>query len=126
MLGAVSLVVANLAAIFAEQQSWLIYLAFVGVGGSLASIFVSGFNIMLEFAPATQQPTYVAIGGLTRAPALIAAPIVGGLIADSSGFHPVFIIAAVTSALGALMIATLVRDPRRVPSHTSAMAPDSH
>ena len=126
VLGAVSLVLANLAAIFAEQQSWLIYLAFVGVGGSLASIFVSAFNIMLEFAPASQQPTYVAIGGLTRAPALIAAPIVGGLIADASGFHPVFIIAAVTSALGALMIATLVRDPRRVPSHTSPIAPDSH
>ena len=34
---------ANLAAIFAEQQSWLIYLAFVGVGG------VAGVDIRIRF-----------------------------------------------------------------------------
>ncbi len=78
----VFLALANVGAVLASEQGWVIYLVFVAVGAIGSVTSVSGFNILLEFAPADQRPTYLAIGVLVQAPMTFAAPIIGGFIAD--------------------------------------------
>ena len=56
----------------------------------LRDMGVSVFNILLEYAPSGQQPTYTALAGLLLAPTTFAAPIIGGLIADAVGYQVMF------------------------------------
>jgi MFS family permease len=48
------------------------------------------------------------------APVAFAAPLVGGLLADAAGFRAMFAVALVFAAVGLVVLATLVRDPRHV------------
>ena len=57
--GTVFLVLANVGAVLAAEQGWVIYLVFVAVGAISSVTSVSGFNILLEFAsgrPAANLP----------------------------------------------------------------------
>ena len=113
--GTAFLVLANVEAVLAAEQGWLIYLVFVAVGAISSVTSVSGFNILLEFAPADQRPTYLAVGVLVQAPLAFAAPIVGGFIADSAGYHSMFWVAAVLSLAATILLVATVQEPRRTP-----------
>jgi MFS family permease len=86
---------------------------FVLAGLHTAAINVSAMNVLLEFAPTPEaRPTYIGLGTTSMAPVAFAAPLVAGLLADTSGFRAVFAVALVTGLAGLVMLATLVRDPR--------------
>ena len=105
---------ASLAAVMSLEAWWLIYLAFVAVGASYATIGVSAFSILLEYAPAGQQPTYTSLAGLLLAPPTFAAPIIGGLIADAVGYSAMFWVSIVVSLVAVLIFIIHVRDPRSI------------
>ncbi len=50
---------------------------------------------------------------MAYAPWVIGAPIVGGVIADTWGYLPVFVISALSGALAAFAYRLLVPEPRR-------------
>ena len=114
--GTGSMALASLAAVLSSEAWWLIYLAFVAVGASYATIGVSAFSILLEYAPAGQQPTYTSLAGLLLAPPTFAAPIIGGLIADAVGYTAMFWMSVVISLLAVFLFVFLVRDPRDLPA----------
>ena len=90
-------------------------IVFVLAGVQSASATISGLNVLLEFAPATEaQPTYVGLGHTSLAPVAFAAPIVAGMVADTAGFPLVFVIAALGGVAATLVLALRVRDPRHV------------
>jgi len=88
---------------------------FVLFGVQGAAVNVSNLNVLLEFAPTPDaRPTYVGLGTTAMAPMALAAPLLGGVLADTVGFRTMFMIALVFAVAGLLMLATLVRDPRHV------------
>lgn len=79
-----------------------------------AAIQVSAVNVVLEFAPTTQQnPTYVGIERTFLAPFGFALPLMGGVLIDAVGYGFVFWISAASSVASAAVLVVLVRDPRR-------------
>lgn len=88
-------------------------LVFVLFGVQAAAVNVSNLNVLLEFSPTPDaRPTYVGLGTTAMAPMAFAAPLLGGLLADTVGFRAMFAIALVFALGGLLLLATLVRDPR--------------
>ena len=95
---------------------------FVLAGVQSASVTISGLNVLLEFAPATEaQPTYVGLGHTSLAPVAFFAPLAAGLLADAAGFAAVFLIAALVGTGAMLLLVLRVRDPR----HARALAVES-
>lgn len=74
---------------------------------------VSSLSILLEFAPTVEErPTYVGLGNTSSAPVALAAPLAAGLLADTLGFRPVFVVAAGFALAALALLAGGVRDPR--------------
>ena len=111
-VGTGSLGIASLAAVLSSEVWWLIYLAFVAVGATYATMGVSVFNILLEYAPSGQQPTYTALAGLLLSPTTFAAPIIGGLLADAVGYQAMFWLSTAISLVAVFLFIFYVRDPR--------------
>ena len=109
--GMASVAIANLIALGARRPEH-VYAAFLVVSISLAAGIVSDLNLAVEFAPEGERPTYIALAMAPIAPVAIAAPLLGGLLADLVSYRAVFALAAVAGTLAALTLATRVRDPR--------------
>jgi len=91
---------------------WGLHLALALVGAAHGGEVISGSNLVLEFARPVDRPTYIGLTATLLAPARTLAPVIGGALAGALGFGPLFAIATALGCLGALMLATLVRDPR--------------
>jgi MFS family permease len=114
LAGVAASVAANVIALAATSPS-AFGVVFVLAGVQTASVTISGLNVLLEFAPATEaQPTYVGLGHTSLAPTAFVAPLAAGLLADAAGFPVVFLIAALGGAAATLVLALRVRDPRHV------------
>jgi MFS family permease len=112
--GMVATLGANVAALTSPTLS-----AFGGVfvlaGVLHAALSVSNMAVLLEFAPsADKRPLYVGLGTTSLAPVAFLAPLAAGALADALGFRAVFAIATVGALASVTMLATLVRDPRRL------------
>jgi MFS family permease len=113
--GAVAGVCGNVLAMSAPSLG--VFAAVFALSGiQIASVSVSGMNVLLEFAPSPdERPTYVGLGSTLLAPFLFAAPLAAGMLADAAGFAWVFAAAGVGGALGAAVLIVRVRDPRQHP-----------
>ncbi len=87
--------------------------AFALLGASLAGYAVSGMNIVLEFCPPQDRPTYVALTNTLLAPPTALAPLLGGWLASQLEYQGMFAVAAGVSALGGALLAFGTREPRR-------------
>ncbi len=114
-MGALALAGAALTALATPVLGGL-FVAFGLVGAALSSDAISGGNIVLEFAPAEERPTYIGLTNTLLAPCRTLAPIVGGMLATALGFAGLFILAAALSLGGALLMALRVREPRTLRS----------
>ncbi len=85
---------------------------FAFMGLHLAATQVSAMPVGLELGPDDERPTYVAINNSSVAPFALVSPLIGGAIADTWGFAPLFILGAVISLGAALTYVLFVRDPR--------------
>jgi MFS family permease len=111
-IGIGATVAANALALTASSLD-LFLLVFALSGVQLAAINVSWLTILLEFAPSAQdRPTYLGIGNTFLAPAMAAAPLLAGLMADTIGFLPIFVVALACGLVALAILALKVRDPR--------------
>lgn len=113
------LALAALNTLLAPSQSWLI-LSFAFLGASTSGDAVSGLNIILEFAAPEDRPTYIGLTNTLLAPTIVLAPILGGWLATIAGFPALLSMAAAIAAVGGLLLALWVREPRRQPLPTHA------
>jgi MFS family permease len=102
---------ASLAALLSQRPEH-IYASFLLFSVSIASGTVSDLNLPVEFAAEGERPTYVALAAAPVAPVAVLAPLLGGLLADTVSYRAVFAVAALAGFIGAVTLATRVRDPR--------------
>ncbi|MHB0876408.1 MAG: MFS transporter [Anaerolineae bacterium] len=112
VLGTALAVLGNAIAFLAHDPGML-FAVFACVGASTAAGNVSILNISIEFAPDEDRPTYVGLASTVTAPLAVAASLIGGALADASGYPAVFAAAAVISLLAGTVLLLRVRDPRR-------------
>jgi len=110
-IGAACMAVAGLVAHWTPGVAGL-YAAFALMGAAVSAEMISSSSIVLEFAPADEQPTYVGLSNTLVAPFRTLAPILGGALASGLGYGGLFLIAALVSTAGAVAMALGVREPR--------------
>jgi MFS family permease len=103
---------AAISVLLAPGIGWLA-LTFALVGFSNAASLVSGLNIILEFCPAEDRPTYIGLTNTLLAPATTIAPITGGALVAVFGYQPMFAIAIALALLGGGLLGWWVQEPRK-------------
>ena len=88
--------------------------AFILLGTALAADRISHLNIVLEFAVPEDQPTFIGLTNTLLAPVVFLAPIFGGWVAGI-GFQTLFTMMLICGAIGGLLLATWVKEPRHIP-----------
>jgi MFS family permease len=101
------------AAWLASSPAWL-WATFVLLGVAMSADSVSRMNIILEFCAPEDRPTYIGLTNTLLAPVRTLAPILGGALATWFSYRGMFVVAAVLSVLGGMLLVTWVREPRRV------------
>ncbi len=120
---AAALAAAALVAWLAPTSGWL-FLVFALLGVYIAGESVSSLNIILEFAPPTDRPTYIGLTNTLLAPVLTIAPLLGGWLAATTGYSTLFVGAVLVSVAGGLLMAFWVREPRQVADEAPAALSD--
>jgi MFS family permease len=103
-----------LSAWLAQTQTWLI-VTFMLLGVAQAADGVAALNIILEFCAPADRPTYIGLTNTLLAPTLTLAPLIGGWLAVSAGYRGLFLTALIIAALGGVLLAFLVQEPRTSP-----------
>lgn len=98
-------------AIFAPNLSWF-YLVFALMGLANPVVWAISMSFTLEFGEENERPLYIGLANTLIAPASIAAPLIGGWLADNFSFQATFMVAALCGLLTAFIIQFVVRDPR--------------
>ncbi len=96
------------------QATWLLYVVFALLGFGNAVGVVSDFNLAMEFGPEAERPTYVGLARTSTGPALLIAPLIGGLIAQSIGYPAVFATSLLFAACGLYLLTRRVKEPRHL------------
>ncbi|MHB1135088.1 MAG: MFS transporter [Chloroflexota bacterium] len=111
ILGAACGVGAALAAL-AAADTRAMYGVFALMGFSLGAVNISHMNILLEFSPPADRPTYIGLAGSSLAPVAFLVPVLGGLLADRTGFGAVFGLAGILATLSLFCLLLFVKEPR--------------
>jgi len=111
--GTFAFMAAALMAWQAPDQRWLT-IVFALLGAGIAAELTSSLNIILEFCEPADRPTYIGLTNTLLAPTLALSPLLGGWIATwTGGYSTLFLVAAICAGVGALLLLTWVREPRR-------------
>jgi MFS family permease len=105
------------------QATWLLYVVFALLGFSNAVGVVSDFNLAMEFGPEAERPTYVGLTRTSTGPALLIAPLIGGLIAQSIGYPAVFLTSLCFAVIGLYVLSARVKEPRHLEKVASIVVP---
>ncbi len=93
------------------QSAVLFYPVFWGTGAMLSGFQMAGLNILYEFDSSQEPSTLIAISATVLSPLSALVPIVGGVLASSMGYVPVFWIAATVQAISTFGLAIAVKNP---------------
>jgi MFS family permease len=111
ILGALAAVSSTGLAMLARSPGWF-YLVFALEGAALVAIWVAPMSLTVRFAQGEEdRPVYIGLSNTLTAPATILAPILGGWLADVSGFRITFLVSAIFAVLMAVTLYFVVKDP---------------
>ena len=99
-------------ALLAVSPAWF-HLVFVLAGLSWSGTSSSSLMIALEFSSPELRPTYIGLNNTVRGIAAGLAPIIGGWLASSAGYHTMFGVAWALGILALLLLHKFVQDPRQ-------------
>ncbi|MGA2491018.1 MAG: MFS transporter [Anaerolineales bacterium] len=112
------LIAGSVAAMFSSLMAWgapsigWLYPVFILSGLANVAYWTIGMAITVEFGNEETRPTYIGLSNTLVAPFTIIAPLIGGWIAQTTGFQTTFMVSAVGGLVIAIMLFWLVRDPR--------------
>jgi MFS family permease len=106
-LWAVALLVA-----LAARSVWVYYTVFALVGAANAGFILSDLSITMEFGPEAQRPTYIGLARTLSAPFLFVAPLIGGAVAQVSGYAWMFGLALALTLTSLVLLRQRVTEPR--------------
>ena len=84
------------------------------MGAANGALWTSPMALNVEFCSESERPYYIGLASTLVAPMSLAAPIVAGLLADSTGIPTTFVLATVGALTTAAVVAFVVREPRHV------------
>ncbi len=122
-VGALAASLSALIAYLAPSLSWF-YAVFFLAGIANVAIWTIGMAMSFEFGKESERPAYIGLSNTLVAPVTIAAPIIGGWLADSAGYGYTFLVTALFGLITALTLHWLVRDPRRYSTEPPAVIPE--
>jgi MFS family permease len=88
-----------------------LYVGFLMSGLAMSNLFISYQNWIVTYATPDRRPIYVGLFNTIAAITSIAAPIIGGTIAQNAGYVPLFVVSLVMG-LTALAVTTRLRNSR--------------
>lgn len=109
--GSLAVMLSSLMAWGAPSLGWL-YPVFILSGLANVAYWTIGMAITMEFGSEETRPTYIGLSNTLVAPFSIIAPLIGGWIAQTSGFQTTFMVSAIGGLVIAVLLLWLVRDPR--------------
>ncbi len=98
-------------ALFATTEAGF-YAAFAFATVSMMAFWCGHSNYILELAPLEKRPSYISLDNMSGLP-FVAAPLLGGFLADKSGYTLPFVLGIVFTLAGAVAFLTIAVDPRR-------------
>jgi MFS family permease len=111
--GALMMAVSAILALAAPEIGWF-YVVFGLAGASNGVVWATAMTFTLEFGEGTDKPLYIGLANTLIAPLALAAPLLGGWLADNVGFNATFIVSAVCALLTAVVLIFGVVHPRRL------------
>lgn len=91
---------------------------FFFAGMNLGSELLTRYNLAIEYGPVVQRSTYLGLMNTALAPVYFAG-LLGGWIVDHFGYSVIFILGAICSTTGILLLLFHVNDPRFLPARSS-------
>ncbi len=91
----------------------LYLLVFILLGFYMSAVMLGYMNIVLEFSPPEERPTYIGLGHTLLALPLTIAPLLGGLLIDRIGYRFVFGLTALVAFISLAILILMVKEPRR-------------
>lgn len=103
------LVLGTFAALLAPLIAWAspglewFYLVYILTGVGNVALWTISIAMTLEFGGENERPVYVGLANTLLVPASIAAPILGGWIADAFGYQTMFMFSVICAAITAII-----------------------
>jgi len=107
----------------APRWEWL-YAAFALAGFANEGMATIILSMTLEFGSEEERPYCIGLSNAMTAPASLAAPFIGGWLADVYGFDATFTLALIAALVTALVLLFLVQDPGRKKKKFAPVTPD--
>jgi MFS family permease len=114
MVLAAALWMCALGAALLSSAAWGFYIVFALMGLSSSAGTLSDLNLAMEFGPEAERPTYIGLTRTVTGPALLIAPVLGGLLAQEWGYPALFVTSLLFALGGGLLLAGRVREPRHL------------
>jgi MFS family permease len=112
IIGSICISLSALLAWKAPSLGWF-YLVFILEGLANVATWTIGMAITVEFGTEADRPIYIGLSNTLAAPVTILAPILGGWLADATGFGTTFILSAVGGLITTFVLILLVKNPRQ-------------
>jgi MFS family permease len=112
MLGGLGAAASSMLAWLATSVGWF-YPVFFLAAIAIVAVWTIPLALTVKFAQEHERPLYIGLSNTVSAPATILAPILGGWIADTAGYHAMFLVSTVSGLLMAAALLFLVKDPEK-------------
>jgi len=109
-LGALGTTASALTAMLAPSAAWF-YLALVFASTGIVATWTIPIPLTNQFGSEKERPFYIGLSNTFTAPSAILAPILGGWLADASGFQATFLVSVVSGLLMAAVLFFIMKDP---------------
>jgi MFS family permease len=73
----------------------------------------------IEFSKDSDRPAYIGLANTLIAPITFLAPLLGGWLADRSGYQAAFLASSIAGVITLLILLLFVKDPRKYSSMQS-------
>ena len=112
-VGSLSAVSGALLAWWAPEIRWF-FPVFLLAGIANVATWTTPMAMTIEFGSEDDRPAYIGLANTLIAPGAIAAPLLGGWLADQAGYPATFLASAAAGLATILVLHFAVRDPRQL------------
>ncbi|MFC2064317.1 MFS transporter [Chloroflexota bacterium] len=111
ILGTLATTMGSFLAWYAPSLSWFyLIMALSGIG--MVAVWTIPLTLTVKFGAILQRPIYIGLSNTLVAPAAIAAPLLGGWLADQIGYSSMFLISAIFGFVTLVIFVFFFSEPK--------------
>jgi predicted MFS family arabinose efflux permease len=111
-VGAMALWIASTVVLLVAQNPAMMLVAFAGLGAAQSGFQMSSQTMVLEFGARQDMPMRLGLSQTAQGFMNTIGPLVGGVIAVTVGYRPLFIVSMVFEAIALALLLWVVDEPR--------------